>query len=110
MVKHTFSVKSIIPPAKRPRKGRYGNIYSPNKSDRAGLTMELRAQWSGRPLECKLSLTVANAGNPRSDIDNILKTTMDSLQEAGIVKNDKQIRSVKYVEGAELTLLQLEEI
>lgn len=107
---YTFKIKSKISPAKRPRFAR-GHAYSPDKVDREGLAMEFRSQYSGRPLECKLAITMQIAGSPRGDIDNLQKQIFDAMQDAGVVKNDSQIRKIKhYSEGHEETLIRLEEL
>ncbi|MCS7306966.1 MAG: RusA family crossover junction endodeoxyribonuclease, partial [Aquificaceae bacterium] len=60
---------------------------------------EIREQYSGKPLEDKVSVYVELLlpNHRRRDIDNMLKSLWDVLEKGGVIKNDSQIYEIRTV-------------
>lgn len=104
-----------IPPHPRPRVGKHGAYYPTKyKAFQTKADFVLRSQWRGRePIDnaleveifflctkpkSKIRKSTAQARLPKSksryDIDNQIKSVLDALQEAGIIKNDNLVYSI----------------
>lgn len=104
-----------IPAHPRPKVGKHGAYYPKGyKEFQTKAAYLLRSQWRGRePLNNALQLdifflctkpkskirkTTANHRSPRSrarsDLDNMIKSVLDALQDAGIIKNDNLVYSL----------------
>lgn len=97
IVLENFAIK----PKARPRLGAGGRVYSPTSSHERSLAWELRAHYPGVRYESPVSVECAMFGKQRGDLDNCIKTLLDALQKAGIIKNDKQVRRIvaEYVDS-----------
>lgn len=97
---------SMLPVPKNNRyiRRRGGKVFKPPrvKNWEVRALWEIKEQYSGKPLEGKLSVYVELLlpNLRRRDIDNMLKSLWDILEKGGVIKNDSQIyetRTVKKV-------------
>ena len=105
-----------IPAHPRPKVGKFGTYYPKSyKQFQQNAEYLLRSQWRGLPLitnaveleifflctkpKSKIRKTTAHHRFPRSrarqDLDNMIKSILDALQDAGIIKNDNLVYSIK---------------
>lgn len=113
-----FNVLGKPIPKQRPRKGKYGNIYTPTKTknyeELIGMSFKLNAGSGFKPFESHVTLTIINvckfpkkfnkeqrerasSGSirpvSRPDIDNIIKSVMDGLNGVAF-KDDSQVVNI----------------
>lgn len=76
----------------RPRKGQYGNFYTPRKSAQYEQMIGFLAMAQpGGPMLGPVSLTMEiYTGNRSLDVDNVIKSVCDGLNGQGY-KDDKQV-------------------
>ena len=87
-----------LPP---PKKGKYrignGRLFFDSKVKRAlmACSVEIKIQWNSNPtLENEVHVhAVMMPKDRRADSVGILESIYDCLQESGVIKNDRQIRS-----------------
>ncbi len=84
----------------RPRVTRSGHAFMPNKYTKWKRDFAIRAcfQWGPSPpitvpFAIHIVLTTAS-GKMRSDIDNCAGSVLDSLQDAGLITNDRDCREL----------------
>ena len=76
-----------------PGKGRW-RANPAYKAFKEGVAMVLRVeQGSTPPLEGPVCARLFLELNPKMDAQNVLKPVFDALQLAGVIKNDRQIRT-----------------
>ena len=106
--------------APRPRVTNRGITYMPkNYTDyKKAAIAQLQQQWTGEPIDKASSVVVQYVfSRPKStkksqtqrapkttkpDIDNLIKSTLDALVQAGVMKDDNivtEIRASKYIAG-----------
>ena len=81
-------------------RNRFGSVYvkKPGKAYRKGVIEQLDGvETFGGRLSVKVSLTMPD--RRRRDIDNIAKCLLDSMQHAGVYKDDCQIDDLRIVRG-----------
>jgi len=106
-----------VPKSNRYIRRKGGKVFKPPrvKNWEVRALWEIREQYSGEPLEGKLSMEVILIlpNNRKRDIDNILKSLWDVLEKARVIKNDNQIyeiRTVKKVQkGQQGTIVRIKE-
>ena len=127
-----------VPPAPRPRVTRKGISYYPkvyNDFKKRG-AFELKLQWQdkepiNKPIEIdifflckkpksKIRKTTANHRKPRyrarGDLDNLIKSVLDILQDSAVIENDSLIYSIKAeawyagVQEEPLTTIKINEV
>lgn len=86
----------LIPKRRSPNKTKFREgspeqKYLQNKEDLAWL---LKSKYKGKTITDDLSLScgIHLSHRRKTDLDNLVGTIMDSLQYAGIIENDSQIR------------------
>lgn len=95
----TYRFDGIRPLAKeRPRKGKYGQIYTPGRTQRyeAALGLLAKTHYYGSPLDVPVSVEVVfitPGGKLRGDIDNFLKSLFDGGNRI-IWSDDRMIHKV----------------
>ncbi|MFW6074461.1 MAG: RusA family crossover junction endodeoxyribonuclease [Chloroflexota bacterium] len=65
--------------------------YKQNKRDMA---VSFSATWPSQPIDYAVDMVIKIALWKRIDSDACVKGVMDSLEDAGVVANDKQIRDI----------------
>lgn len=105
MIEYTFCGNPI--PCKRPRVTRNGTFYDKGYADyKRKFAGALRDYFNGmEPLSGELHFVAAYYRKNRVavDLDNLIKATLDAVQEAGLIVNDSaivQIEAVKRVDKA----------
>ena len=127
-----------VPPAPRPRGTKRGISYYPkvyNDFKKRG-AFELKLQWQDKapidkPIEIeifflckkpksKIRKTTANHRKPRyrarGDLDNLIKSVLDILQDSAVIENDRLIYSIKAeawyagVQEEPLTTIKINEV
>ena len=111
-----ISIPGDIPSHPRPKVGKHGAYYPAHYKEfqhKAGYL--LRSQWRGKEaINCAIQLemmilctkpkskirkTTAHHRTPkcrsRQDLDNQIKSILDALQEAGIIKNDNLVYAIQ---------------
>lgn len=63
----------------------------------AALVLALRAPWVGGRV--RVTITLYPPDGRAYDVDNRIKPTLDALQAAGVLVNDRQVRDVRALEG-----------
>jgi len=79
----TFSIPGKAVSKERPRRGRYGNFYTPQRTQSFELRVHTGALQAGlRPLTSdNIGIGICFYGQyGRSDIDNLVKSTLDGLK------------------------------
>lgn len=102
-----------VPKSNRYIRRKGGKVFKPPrvKNWEARALWEIREQYSGTPIEGKVSVYVELLlpNHRRRDIDNMLKSLWDVLEKGGVIKNDNQIYEVrtikKVVKGKQGTLV-----
>lgn len=97
MAEHFFiSVPGRPVPKERPRVGKYGNIYTPQKT--ADFEKHIAALWTEKypnttfDGELHVSITFYTDRAHKQDIDNLTKSVLDGLQRASaFAKGDEQV-------------------
>jgi len=91
-IEFTFPGEPI--PASRPRLSRWG-AFTPKRyaEYKRAFAKALRglAMLTG---DLKLTMCFYRSNKRKVDIDNLMKATMDALQDAGVIENDAQIVDV----------------
>ena len=111
-----ISIPGDIPAHPRPKVGKFGAYYpKAYKEFQEKAAYLLRSQWRGnQPItnaiqleifflctkpKSKVRKTTAHHRFPRSrarqDLDNMIKSILDALQDAGIIKNDNLVYSIQ---------------
>ncbi len=106
-----------VPKSNRYVRRRNGAVFIPPRvrNWEARALWELKNQWKGEPLKCKLSvdITLILPNRRKRDIDNMLKSLWDLLEKAGILENDNliyEVRTVKeIVKGQEGVIIRIAE-
>lgn len=92
-------------------------ITSEGKSTKALMAYEAKKQWKNKPLKCNISIDIDfHVPNCKSDLDNLLKATLDCL--TGVIwVDDRQITQIlanKYIDKKtpriELLINELEDL
>ncbi|MCX8075742.1 MAG: RusA family crossover junction endodeoxyribonuclease [Aquificaceae bacterium] len=90
-----------VPKSNRYIRKRSGAVFKPPrvKNWEVRAIWEIREQYSGKPLEDKVSVYVELLlpNHRRRDIDNMLKSLWDVLEKGGVIKNDSQIYEIRTV-------------
>jgi len=87
--------------------GRYGRVYQSKQNQLDVFIMQILEQKGikvGLPYEGRCKLLVDLFQSDRCDLDGQLTTLCDLLQNAGIVKNDRQIKQItaqKFIDNKE---------
>lgn len=104
-----------VPKSNRYIRKRSGRVFKPPrvKNWEVRALWEISQQFSGTPLEGKLSVHVELVlpNHRRRDIDNMLKSLWDVLEKGGVIRNDSQIYEVRtikrVIKGQEGTIVRL---
>jgi len=107
----------VVPkPKERPRKGKYGNFYSPTAKHEQDLALMMRVGIGDRDIKdnCRVEIDIGDEWFEvriwelrehkrihKWDLDNAGKTVLDSLEKAGILKNDRYVRELEIKEVPE---------
>ena len=97
------------------RKGKYGNFYNAKQKETNDIIIQLKKYKFFTEKQIKASVFV-NTHSHRQDFLNIIQTIFDCIQEAGIIKNDRQIvefglSAITFLkEKLELVIIELEEL
>ncbi|MBT9168936.1 MAG: hypothetical protein DDT19_02288 [Syntrophomonadaceae bacterium] len=88
-----FTIPGPAVPKQRPRKGKYGNFYTPGRTQEFEETVAWLAKEAAKG--CKLSgrlgiLVVFYQKRKRADSDNCLKAIQDGIEKSGAIADDKQ--------------------
>lgn len=73
---------------------RGNNRWVPNpryKAFKQSLIWVLKSKWGVDPIEYPVVVRLYIELNPRIDAQNILKPAIDAIEQAGVIKNDKQV-------------------
>ena len=72
------------------RKGKFGNFYNAKQSETDAIICQLKKYkfFTGEPIKASC---LVNTHSRRQDFLNIIQTIFDCIQEAGIIRNDRQI-------------------
>ncbi|ADO45613.1 Crossover junction endodeoxyribonuclease [Hydrogenobacter thermophilus TK-6] len=106
-----------VPKSNRYVRRKGGKVFKPPrvKNWEVRALWEISQQYSGKPLEGKLSMDVVLVlpNNRKRDIDNMLKSLWDILERAGVIKNDHQIYEIrtikKVIKGEQKTIVRIKE-
>ena len=104
-----------VPKTNRYIRRRGGRVFKPPrvKNWETRAVWELRQQYSGDPIEEKVSVDIVLIlpNHRKRDIDNMLKSLWDVMEKAGVIKNDNliyEVRTLKKVEkGKEGVLIEI---
>ena len=80
-----------IEPMKRPRVSN-GHAWSPSSKQVDKLAWEIKQQANGVKFKepVHISVVLGKYQNKKGDLDNILKTILDAIVKAGVIKDDSQ--------------------
>lgn len=99
------------------QKGRVRNILSkPGREYRKSATEAAQAQYSGKPIQGRLSVTITlHAPTRRAyDVDNRAKAALDAITHAGVWGDDEQVDQLTIIRGEQAKgggcLVQIEEV
>ena len=106
-----------VPKTNRYIRKRGGKVFKPPrvKNWEVRALWEIKNQYSGKPLDGKLSMEVILIlpNNRKRDIDNMLKSLWDALEKGGVINNDNQIyevRTLKLIQkGKQETIVRIKE-
>ena len=92
---YSFSIPGTPVPKGRPRFGK-GHAYTPAKTREAEERVRAAARNAGirKPAEGLVSVTAVFYGAERSDVDNLAKLILDSLNKLAW-RDDRQVRSMQ---------------
>jgi crossover junction endodeoxyribonuclease RusA len=109
MAEVTFTIDFPIVPKGRPRKGRYGNFYTPKETADCEKQIQIIARGACRrgrnsTFQGPVALLLDLAAH-RGDLDNRIKTVSDALNKI-LYKDDRQIKRIvaAEVEGTRSTI------
>jgi len=82
-------------PKARPRVGRNNNVYTPRESR----DYETLIAWQAKKLPryvgpVALNITFYITPGRRADVDNLVKSVMDGLQQGGALEDDLQVKEL----------------
>jgi len=100
----TFEVPGAPVPKARPRRAKYGGVYTPRRTRDyeakvAGYALKARAEAGWKRLSGPVGIEIRIRGARNSDIDNIAKAIADSLNRIAY-DDDRQIQEMTVVREA----------
>ncbi len=91
-------IKGRPQPKQRPRKGKYGNFYTPKETqayeNKVGFASLVDKNKIKKGERCKLIIRIFFKGKQKGDIDNIIKICLDGMTKI-VYNDDKCVKEIQ---------------